>query len=216
MLKKFKSLAVGAGLAIALPALASATLEGGQFYGDLENHTSPAGTFAVGDVLTIRVDLDPVQDNGLWWYPWDLGNKEYTGVINCTVSNVSLNGPFIEVDYDNATIAIYEDNVFNADCASGATFTDGTEILNGTIANMHSQLLSGLGNTNGTISFIGGAGIGNLDPDALGNVIMNDSMDPFLIVQSPCNRQIYNTDWKSPTTTAVEVNNWGRVKNLYR
>lgn len=215
-MRKIASLALGAGLAIAIPALASAITYEGHFSGHAKHNGPAPGVYAAGTVYDAYLKLDAVQTNP--WYPWD-PTKEYTAHIHATV--FSYTGGFLQVvDFANgATFSIFEDTATAADWANTATFTDGTMILSGGSNDMFGQRVDMFGipwNFYGTIVFTGGTGLGNLESACAVGLAMNDFVD-FQIASNPAGYQeTYDAEWKCASAVSTDRTDWGRVKALYR
>jgi len=214
-MKKLTSLMLGSGLAIALPALASAvTLEG--HLSGYADHTGAGGVYAPGMAYTARLTLNTTQTNP--WYPWN-PTKEYTAVIQATVATY-VGGFLQSVDFQNgATVKVYEDSGTPADYATPATFTDGTLVLSGGSNDMFGQRVDIFGipwNVYGTIVFVSGAGIGNLASQCSLGLIMNDFINFQIGTYPPGYEEAYDAEWKCPDTTANDSASWGSVKALYR
>ena len=122
-----------------------------------------------------------------------------------------------------ATLSIYEDASNNANFANAATFTDGTLVLSGTISNMAGSRLNLFGipwGVTGDVALTGGAGLGNVDAQCDGNMVLND----FINFQIPFggwpDAQSYEEGYDSkldcPETTSTDDSTWGTVKALYR
>jgi len=214
-MKKLTSLMLGSGLAIALPALASAvTLEG--HLSGYADHTGAGGVYAPGMAYTARLTLNTTQTNP--WYPWN-PTKEYTAVIQATVATY-VGGFLQSVDFQNgATVKVYEDSGTPADYATPATFTDGTLVLSGGSNDMFGQRVDIFGipwNVYGTIVFVSGAGIGNLASQCALGLVMNDFINFQIGTYPPTYEEAYDAEWKCPDVTATDNANWGSVKALYR
>jgi hypothetical protein len=214
-MKKLTSLMLGSGLAVALPTLAFAVTLEGHFSG-FADHAGAPGVYAPGMAYTARLVLNSVQTNP--WYPWD-PSKQYTAVINATVA--SYTGGFTQsVDFQNgATFKIYEDTGTAADYAVPSTFTDGTLLLSGGSNDYFGQRMDIFGlpwNFYGTIVFVSGAGIGNLDQQCALGLVMNDFVNFQIGTFPPGYEEAYDAEWKCPGSTAADVPSWGSVKALYR
>lgn len=215
-MRKLASLALGAGLATAIPFLASAETLEGHFSGYAKHNGPAPGVYAPGVTYAAYLKLDTVQPNP--WYPWD-SNKMYTAVINATVFSYT-GGMFQVVDFqNNATFRVYEDTGTVADFANTATFMDGTLILSGGSVDMFGQRVNVFGlpwNFYGTIVFTGGAGLGNLHPGCAFGLAMNDFVDFQIASTPPGYQEVYDAEWKCTYTVSVDEASWGRVKTLYR
>ena len=209
-------LALGAGLALALPTQSPADTLEGHFSGHAVHNGPAPGVYAPGVVYTARLTLNTTQVNP--WYPWNPA-KEYTAVINATV--FSYFGGFLQtVDFANgATFKIYEDSVTPADFAVPATFTDGTLILSGGSNDYFGQRANVFGmpwNFYGTIVFTSGAGIGNLHSACSFGVTMNDFVNFQIGTNPPGYQEAYDAEWKCANAVSVDKASWGGVKTLYR
>lgn len=228
-MKMTKALAVGVGMAMLLPALASAVVLEGHFSG-YADHAGPApGVYSDGLAYHAYTTLNAVQTNP--WYPWDQANYEYTAVIDAIIVDytglpypwqVGVNG--VETaDFNVASVSIYEDAGTPADYANLSTFTDGTLILSGVVQNMigehvvfwsGSTLISFPWTVTGVVVMTGGSG---LDPQCAGGLVMNDFIN-FAFGTPPTGyEEAYDIEWKcAEPSTSVEASSWGRVKGLYR
>jgi hypothetical protein len=227
-----KALAVGVGMAMLLPALASAVVLEGHFSGNAD-HAGPApGVYANGLAYNAYATLNTTQVNP--WYPWDQVNYEYTAVIHAVV--VTYNGMYPWVagvngvetaDFNVATVEIYEDAGTAADYANPSTFTDGTKVLSGVVQNMIGEHVVYWPNPfymvelpwtiTGVVVMTGGTGLANLDTQCAGGLVMNDFVN-FQIGTFPAGyEEAYDIEWKCPeVSTSVEPSSWGRMKGLYR
>lgn len=215
-MRKLASLALGAGLAIAIPSLASADTLEGHFSGHAQHNGPAPGVYAPGVVYTAYLTLDANQINP--WYPWD-ASKMYTAVIHATVS--SYTGGFLqEVGFaPGASFRVFEDTTTPADYAVPATFTDGTMILSGASDNMLGTRVDIVGlpwDVTGTIVFTAGAGLGHLDGACVAGLSMNDFIDFQVAANPPGYQEAYNAEWKCSTSVSVDGASWGGVKSLYR
>ena len=217
MVKRLTSLMAGAVVILAIPALASADPLHGHFSGYADHSGGTPGVYSIGETYTAYATLDNVQPDP--WYPWN-GTKEYTVVIMTSVTSYddTSNPPIIDVDFAPASVAIYEDDTTPADYGNVSTFTDGTNILNGTISNMHAQRLNFPGfnyDVTGTLAFTSG-NTGELLCN--GDLTLND----FIAFSSPPifppagYEEAYNIDWVCEGATSVDPSTWGRMKGLYR
>jgi hypothetical protein len=219
-MKKVLSLGLGV-LALAIPALASATTFQGHFSGYSTHPTSAAGVFAANEPFTARVILNTTQQDP--WWPFNPAN-EYTAVLSAEVL-FYLGGFNQAVSFKPAgSVDIYEDTTPDANFASAASFTDGTLILTGQVNNMAGTRMNINGlpwSVSGEITLTGGAGFADLIACHAG-LIMND----FIAWQDPAGnplpgippgyKESYDVEWKCEDTVSVESGTWGRVKSLYR
>jgi hypothetical protein len=231
-MKMTKALAVGVGMAMLLPALASAVVLEGHFSGHA-THAGPApGVYANNLAYDAYAILDDVQVNP--WYPWDQVNYEYTVWIDAVILNYTgLPYPWVPgvngtetADFNVAAVHIYEDAGTPADYANPATFKDGTEILTGVVQNMIGEhvvfwvggsLIDLPWTITGVVVMTGGTGIANLDSQCAGGLVMNDFVNFAIGTQPPGYQESYDIEWKCPeVSTGVEETTWGRMKGLYR
>lgn len=220
MNKKFKSLAVGVGMMVVVPTLASAVTLEGHFsgYGD---HNGPGpGMYAVGTTYTAYMDLDTTQENP--WYPWDQATYEYTAVLNAQVVSYDGASNPQTADFNVANVSVYRDAIAGGTAAiysNTSTFTDGTLILSGVVQNMIGEHVNEFGlpwSVTGVIVFTGGADLGNLATQCAGGLVMNDFIN-FTFGTPPAGfEEAYDAEWKCPDSVSLEPTNWGRVKDLYR
>lgn len=222
-MKNLKALGVGAVMALAIPALASAVTYTGSFSGAADHDGAAPGVYAPGTNYTVRMTLDSTQVDP--WYPWD-GTKQYTAVLNVVVDTYfvwpNAAGPGVDiwsVDFENGTVDIYEDTVTPADYANPATFTDGTLVLTGQMNDMLAERVDIFGlpyNVTGTVVFTGGAGLANLIGCAPSGLAVNDYID-FQIETPPTGyEENYDAEWKCLDPTSVDESTWGNIKGLYR
>jgi hypothetical protein len=226
-----RALAVGVGMAMLLPALASAVVLEGHFSGAAD-HAGPApGVYANGLAYNAYTVLNTTQTNP--WYPWDQANYEYTAVIHAVVVTYTGMYPWVvgvngveDADFNVATVEIYEDAGTVADYANPGTFTDGTKVLSGVIQNMIGEHVVFWAGPNmiqlpwtitGVVVMTGGAGLADLDQQCAGGLVMNDFVN-FQIGTPPASyEEFYDIEWKCPEiSTGVEDSSWGRMKGLYR
>jgi hypothetical protein len=221
-MRNLKALGVGAVLALAIPALASAVTYTGSFSGAADHDGSAPGVYAAGTNYTARLILDETQVDP--WYPWNPA-KEYTAVLNVTVDTYTVipNGAgsfdYWIVDFNPGSVDIYEDDATAADFASPSTFTDGTLVLSGQANNMIASRVDIFGlpyDVTGVVVFTGGSGIANLLGCAPSGLSMNDFID-FQISAPPTGyEENYDAEWKCLETTSVDESTWGSIKGLYR
>lgn len=214
---KFRSLAVGAALFLAIPALALADPLHGHFSGYADHSGGVPGSYTPGETYTVYATLDAVQPDP--WYAFD-ETQEYTVVITTTVTAAYEAPPMIlNVEFADATVEIFEDDGTAADYGNVSTFTDGTKVLDGVATNMAGQRPNFTGfnwDVTGDVALLGGAGIEGLLCD--GPMSMND----FIAFQSPPvfppagYEEAYNIDWVCETATSVDRSTWGKLKGLYR
>jgi len=232
-MKMTRALAVGVGLAMLLPALASAVVLEGHFSGHAQHNGPAPGAYANNLPYTVYATLDAVQTNP--WYPWDQATNEYTVKIDAVITVYNGTYPWAysaipveeTTDFNVASVSIYEDPAKNADYANPATLTDGTLILSGFIQNMigdhwviwssPSFMIPQPWTITGVVVFTGGAGIGNLDTQCAAGLVMNDFVSFGIITEPPGYQESYDIEWKCPeVSTSVDEASWGRVKGLYR
>jgi hypothetical protein len=222
-MRNLKALGVGAVLALAIPALASAVTYTGSFSGAADHDGSAPGVYAAGTNYTARMTLDAAQQDP--WYPWNPA-KEYTVVLDVVVDTYTVIpnglGPGIDIwiaDFEPASVDIYEDDTTPADYANPGTFTDGTLVLSGQANNMIATRADIFGlpyDVTGVVVFTGGAGFGNLLGCAPSGLSMNDFID-FQIATPPAGyEENYDAEWKCLETTSVDQSTWGNIKGLYR
>lgn len=216
-MQKFKSLAVGVGMAIALPALASAVTLEGHFSGHADHDGPAPGEYAAGVTYDAYTVINTTQTNP--WFPWDQVSFEYTAVINATVSSYTDFGVQRVVDFGVASVAIYKDAGTAADYANKATFTDGTLVLSGEFQNMigsHFEFPGLPYDVTGVVVFNGGAELGSLNPACSGGLVANDFIN-FLIGTNPAGyEEGYDIEWKCTETVGTDESTWGQMKGLYR
>ena len=214
-MQKLKSLAIGVGL-LMVPALAFSANLTGHFSGHADNGSGTGGFYVAGTSYDAYLTLNALQD--LPWYPWNPA-QEYTAVLSTTVSSFVVLGNLEVVDFEVASVDVYEDNTTPADFANLGTFTDGTYLLSGVANNMIGNRVSIFGlpfDVTGVVVFNGGAGFGNLNPCVSDGLIMNDFID-FTFAANPDGfEEAYDAEWKVECPDSVEHSTWGSVKGLYR
>lgn len=222
-MKSMKALGVGVVMALAVPTLALAVTYTGSFSGAADHDGAGPGVYSSGTNYTVRMTLDQIQEDP--WYPWNAA-KEYTVVMNVVVDTYSVftDGcgagiDWVQVDFQQATVDIYEDDTTPADYSVPGSFVDGDHILVATINNMQAQRCAMMGspfNVYGSVDFQGGTGYANLLGCAPGGLEMNDFIDVSIITPPTGYEEIYDAEWKCTETTAVEGETWGGIKGLYR
>ena len=219
-MKKLRNLVLGAVTVLAVPVLATAVTLESNFSGSAQHDGDAPGDYTNGTLYTAYLILDTTQENP--WYPYDQTNKEYTAVITAPIDSY-FGGQFQTVTFSEQTVvSVYEDDIAGgtaADFANTATFTDGTEILSGDANTMIGTRFDSFGlpyEVSGTIVFTGGAGIGNLDAQCAGGILMNDFINFQIGSFPPGFQEDYDAQWKCPDTTGNENSTWGSVKSQYR
>lgn len=220
-MKKNAFLGVGALALLAMPIAAPAVVLEGHFSGRADHNSGGPGTYVVSEAYTTYQTLNTTQQNP--WYPWN-ATVEYTVVVTTSVTAYDGVSNPQTVSFADAQVDIYEDASNNADFANPATFTDGTLVLSGTISNYSGFRINFFGNpwtVNGSISFTGGSGLGNVDPQCGGgNMVMND----FINFEIPFGgwpdaqgyEEGYDSKWECPDVVGTDESTWGKVKSLYR
>ncbi len=187
---------------------------------DYANHMS-----APGSDLTVVGVIDHFFDPFL---DLDPGTTEYSFIFRELVSLGSFDlGGIIETHYAGGFFEIYEDPSNNADfgvnppnATSPATFTDGTLILNGFLANFYVVTFQGPGGYSGTyladFEFTGGAMYDRVE-GCYGTTGGGWSDDPATGYPTGYNFIVdghMTVDDCRPTGT--ESTNWGAVKEMFR
>ena len=215
-MQKLKSLAIAVSLLV-IPALAMAVTLEGHFSGHADNGSGVGGVYNPTDSYDVYLTLDAVQANE--WYPWN-PTKQYTAVINTSISNYIALGGFEVINFAVGTVNVYEDDGTLADYGSLGTFVDGDNILSGLAQNMIGERPDGIFGlpfgVTGVIGFNGGTGLANLDLQCTTGLVMNDFIDDVFATNPAGFEEAYDAEWKCPDTTGVDVGSWGRVKGLYR
>jgi hypothetical protein len=213
-MKKHVILALGTVALLAVPAAVPAVVLQGSFSGHADHNGSAPGNYATATQYTAYMTLDTTQQDP--WYPWN-PVKEYTVVLNAPVATYTP-GVLQTVTWGIGSVSIYEDDP-DANYANRPTFSDGTLILSGSIQNMAGQRLDFFGTPwaiTGVVVFTGGAGLGNLNAQCSGGLVMNDFID-FQIVAPPATYdENYNALWNCPETTGTDLSTWGRIKSQYQ
>lgn len=222
-MRKLKALGVGVVMALAVPTLALAVTYTGSFHGAADHDGAGPGVYSSGTNYTVRMILDETQQDP--WYPWNAA-KEYTAVMTVVVDTYSVfpnaGGPGIDwvlVDFNQATVDVYEDDVTAADYAVPGTFVDGAHILTGAANNMQASRLTIAGlpyDVTGVVVFTGGTGFGNLLGCAPAGLTMNDFIDISIQTPPAGYEEVYDAEWKCTETTSVDNSTWGGIKSLYR
>ena len=222
-MRRLKTLGVGVVMALAIPTLALAVTYTGSFSGAADHNGAGPGVYSAGTSYTVRMTLDQTQQDP--WYPWN-ATKEYTAVISVAVDTYSVfpnaGGPGIDwvlVDFDQASVDIYEDDATPANYAVPGSFVDGSHILIGAIDNMIASRLTIFGlpfDVTGVVVFTGGSGFGNLVNCAPGGLSMNDFIDVSIQTPPAGYEETYDAEWKCIETTSVDDSTWGGIKGLYR
>ena len=214
-MQKLKSLALGVGLLL-VPTLAMAVTLASNFSGHADNGSGVGGTYVPATSYDAYLVLNTTNDNP--WYPFD-ALKEYTAVLETTVSSFVVIGNLEVINFAVATVNVYEDTTTPADYGNVATFTDGANILSGQAQNMIGDRVSIFGlpfAVTGVIGFDGGSGLGNLDPQCGTGLVMNDFIDFTFATNPPGYEEAYDAEWKCPDLTSIDESTWGNVKGLYR
>jgi hypothetical protein len=213
-MNKHVFLAVGAVALLAMPVSGSAATLQGSFSGHADHDGAAPGVYTGATTYTAYMTLDTTQQDP--WYPWNPA-KEYTAVLTAPVATYTP-GMFQTVTWGVGTVDVYEDDP-DADYANRATFTDGTLILTGSAQNMAGQRFDFFGtpwSITGVVVFTAGSGLGNLDAQCAGGLVMNDFID-FQIVAPPATYdENYDALWNCPEPTGAEESSWGRVKSGYQ
>ncbi len=224
-MKRLKTLGIGAVMALAIPALASATVVNyaSNFSGYADHTGSAPGVYSIGTSYSARLILDAVNENP--WYPFAAG-MEYTAVMSTGVTLYQVvadaAGPgidWVSVDFSTASVDIYEDAGTAADFANPGTFTDGTHILSGLGVNMHAEGLTIYGmplGVTGVVVFNGGSGYGSLLGCGGSGLSMNDFIDITFLTPPTGYEEAYDAEWKCESTVSVDDSTWGSIKSLYR
>jgi hypothetical protein len=218
-MRKLAILGVGAVFLLSMPIIASATVLEGSFSGRADHSGGVPGSYTAGESYTAYQILNTTQQNP--WYPWNAA-FEYTLRITTSVTTFT-NGTQQQVDFANAAVEIWEDNGTPANFASKPTFVDGTLILSGTISNMQANRVNAFGlpyNVGGDLVLDGGSGLGNLDPQCINNMVLND----FINFQIPFGawpdaqgyEESYDSKFDCPEVTGTETSTWGRIKSQYQ
>ncbi|HMB68137.1 MAG TPA: hypothetical protein VKU85_02460, partial [bacterium] len=172
-MKKLAVLGMGAVFLLSMPIVVSATVLEGSFSGRADHSGGTPGVYVAAESYTAYQILNTTQQNP--WYPWN-GAFEYTLRITTSVTSYTT-GATETVNFADATVEIWEDAGTTANFAATGTFTDGTLVLSGTISNMVGQRVNAFGfpyGVTGDLVLDGGTGLGNVDPQCNGNMVIND------------------------------------------
>jgi hypothetical protein len=218
-MKKSAFLGIGALALLVVPLAASAVVLEGSFSGAAKHNGPSPGVYTVGQTYTAYQILNTTQFNP--WYPWNAA-RQYTAVLTAQIQSY-VGGMAQVVTWHPGTVVIYEDNPGGggtaANYASTATFTDGTLILSGAVQNMVGQRLNVFGlpwGITGVMVFTGGSGLGSVNSQCTGGLVMNDFINFQIGVPPTGYKEFYDGKWECPDVTSTEVQTWGRVKGLYR
>jgi hypothetical protein len=205
-MQKLKSLAIGVGLLL-VPTFAMADTLAANFSGHADNGSGTGGNYIAGTSYAAYLVLNETQDAP--WYPFD-GSKEYTAVLETTISSFSVLGSNQTINFAVATVNVYEDDVTAADYGSLGTFTDGTNILSGEAQNMIGSRLDIFGlpfDVTGVIVFDSGPGLG--DVACTTGLLMNDFINFQFGTNPPGFEEAYDAEWKCEGIISIEEGTWG-------
>ena len=158
----------------------------------------------------------------------DPTNNEYTYFITgLTQTNTQVFGTFLVIDYTPGTLSLYEDpkstgTPFNYGTnppfgTAPSTFTDGAQILTGTLTNFRFvfNTLNGSGSYEGNFEATGGTQLGALGTNTKGWTFAGATSNSTAIAEGYYH-QIDGQVFLDNSPTPAQPTSWGALKAKYR